>query len=186
VVSDCEPGRLLDLARRDSEVFIHGRNVGEVAQRIGVALGMPHALASRIRLAGLLHDIGKVALPNSVYKQATPLTPDEVVIVQRHPAIGESIVRLAGLDAEARWIRHHHERIDGFGYPDGLRGEEIPLASRVILVADALDAMTVGRPYRPARSDEEAFWELEAHAGSQFDADCVSALASVLAGDLRR
>jgi HD-GYP domain-containing protein (c-di-GMP phosphodiesterase class II) len=97
-----------------------------------------------------------------------------------HSALGARIIRSGGMPEEARWIRHHHERIDGGGYPDGLRGGEIPIESRVILVADAFEAMTSDRPYRTTLPTEEAVAELRRHAGTQFDSECVAALGRAL------
>jgi len=100
--------------------------------------------------------------------------------MQRHSLLGHEIVAAAGLAEEARWVRHHHERVDGRGYPDRLMGEEIPLESRIILVADAFEAMTSDRPYRKGCPGEAALAELERHAGTQFDPKCVEALRSSL------
>jgi HD-GYP domain-containing protein (c-di-GMP phosphodiesterase class II) len=102
--------------------------------------------------------------------------------VRSHVRLGHAIVSAANHPIEAEWILHHHERMDGTGYPMGLDGEQIPLESRILLVADAFEAMTTERPYRAARTAEQALAELEAHAGTQFDAACVSALARVLGG----
>jgi HD-GYP domain-containing protein (c-di-GMP phosphodiesterase class II) len=172
---------VLELARRDSELFLHGIGVGKLAERIALAFGVGQSYASRIRLAGVLHDIGKLAVPRAVLNKSGPLTETERRIVERHSSIGASMVQIGGLRAEARWIRHHHERIDGFGYPDRLAGHEIPLPSRIILVADAFDALTSDLPYQAARAPVEALAELVAQSDRQFDSYCVAALERALA-----
>jgi HD-GYP domain-containing protein (c-di-GMP phosphodiesterase class II) len=128
----------------------------------------------------LLHDVGKVAIPDSVLHKDHDLTDDERRLMRRHPEIGAQIV--SGIDFladAAKTVRHHHERFDGGGYPDGLRGEEIPLAARIFAVADALDAITTDRPYRPGVTLKRARREIQAGAGTQFDPAVVEALADV-------
>jgi HD-GYP domain-containing protein (c-di-GMP phosphodiesterase class II) len=125
----------------------------------------------------MLHDIGKVAVSDEILGKPGPLTESEYAEIKRHPLIGADLVaRVEGLDPIVPWIRHSHEHYDGTGYPSGLSGEDIPLAARILLVADAFDAMTSDRPYRDALSREEALRELEEHAGSQFDPRCVELL----------
>jgi HD-GYP domain-containing protein (c-di-GMP phosphodiesterase class II) len=170
---------LLELVRHDSELFVHGFQVGKLAERIGLALGLEPAYANRIRVAGQLHDIGKLAVPRWLLTKPGALTLAERRVIERHPAIGASILQVAGLRREARWVRHHHERMDGLGYPDRLRAYEIPLPSRIILAADAYDALTSDRPYRAARPADEALNELATHCGSQFDPRCIAALVKV-------
>jgi HD-GYP domain-containing protein (c-di-GMP phosphodiesterase class II) len=129
-----------------------------------------------LRLAGLLHDLGKVGLPDAVLKEARTLTDDEHTMVKRHPEFGHSLLEGLGVDRVQDWVLHHHEHWDGSGYPNGLAGEEIPLGARIILVADAFVAITTDRPYRPAQSEHAALRELRAHAGTQFDPLVVEAL----------
>ncbi|MEA2340519.1 MAG: hypothetical protein QOG11_596, partial [Solirubrobacteraceae bacterium] len=137
-----------------------------------------------LRLAAMLHDVGKVRVPEAILRKPDPLTAAEWEEIARHPVVGAEIVaRVEGLDEIGPWIRHSHERIDGDGYPDGLRGEDIPAASRILLVADAYDAMTSDRSYRRALPAEAAMAELERHTGTQFDPACVAALRTVLARD---
>ena len=174
---------LLDLARRDSDLLVHGLKVGKLAERIAIALGLAERYATRIRLAGVLHDIGKLAVPHAVLTKPGPLTEAERHVIERHPSIGAAIVQLAGLPREARWIRHHHERMDGRGYPDGLLAYEIPLPSRIILAADAFDALTSDRPYRSAQTGQEALAELAAHSGGQFDPACIAGLIQLVGHD---
>lgn len=177
--SEGEVLALLELARHDSDLFVHGLKVGKLAERVGLALGLADGYATRVRLAGVLHDIGKLSVPRSLLTKRGPLTDAERRVMERHPAIGAAILQLAGLPREARWVRCHHERMDGRGYPGGLVGYEIPLPSRIILAADAFDALTSDRPYRRARSTDEALSELEAHSGSQFDPSCIAALIEI-------
>jgi putative nucleotidyltransferase with HDIG domain len=170
---------LLELVRHDAGLFVHGLNVGKLAERMARALGLADAYATRVRRAAELHDIGKLAVPRAVLDKPGALTLAERRVMERHPTVGAAILQLAGLRREARWIRHHHERMDGRGYPDGLVAYEIPLPSRIILVADAFDALTSDRPYRSAQSSDDALTELAAHSGSQFDPACIAALIKV-------
>jgi HD-GYP domain-containing protein (c-di-GMP phosphodiesterase class II) len=137
----------------------------------------------RIRLAGLLHDVGKIGIPDAVLRKEAPLDAAEGDMIRTHSVVGESIVESAGLPEEARWIRHHHERLDGTGYPDRIGAEELPLESRIIFVADVFEAITADRPYRKARSADEALAELERNAGTWFDPECVAAVRRVVLGE---
>ena len=129
----------------------------------------------------LLHDIGKIGIPNEVLHEPGKLNDAQWEIMKQHPVIGERIVaRIPGLESVAQAIRHEHERWDGKGYPDGLKGDSIPLASRIVLVCDAFHAMTSDRPYREAMPVEDARAELVRHAGTQFDPVIVGALLSSL------
>jgi HD-GYP domain-containing protein (c-di-GMP phosphodiesterase class II) len=129
----------------------------------------------------MLHDVGKVSLPDQILRKPGPLDDREYEEVKRHPVVGaEYVNRVDGLSPIAVWVRHSHEHYDGSGYPDGLRGEEIPLASRILLVADAFDAMTSDRPYRAAIPHEEALAELRRNAAIQFDPRCVTAFEDFL------
>jgi HD-GYP domain-containing protein (c-di-GMP phosphodiesterase class II) len=135
----------------------------------------------RIAAAALLHDIGKVAVPDSILSKPGELNDEEWDVMRRHSVVGERILRaVPGLGPVARMVRHGHERFDGTGYPDGLRGEEIPLGSRIVLACDAYDAMTSPRPYRDALTHEQAVAELIAGTGTQFDARIVDALLGYL------
>jgi HD-GYP domain-containing protein (c-di-GMP phosphodiesterase class II) len=133
-----------------------------------------------MRLAGLLHDVGKIGIADAILKKPAALTDDEYRQMQAHSLLGYDIISAAELGTEAGWVLHHHERYDGSGYPDGLAGEAIPLESRIILVADAYEAMTSDRPYRAAPGREFAIGELRGHAGTQFDIHAVDALCRVL------
>ncbi|MCB2191984.1 MAG: HD-GYP domain-containing protein, partial [Deltaproteobacteria bacterium] len=134
-----------------------------------------------LKFAGYLHDIGKIGIKDHILLKETRLTAEEYEEIKRHPDIGESIIRAMDLSEDERHIvRHHHERWDGGGYPDGLAGEDIPLLARVVAVADAYDAMTSDRSYRASRGGQEAVAELAACAGSQFDPSVVEAFARML------
>jgi HD-GYP domain-containing protein (c-di-GMP phosphodiesterase class II) len=154
----------------------HSERVALYATAVAVYLGLPIEHIELVAIAGTLHDVGKLGVPDSVLLKPGPLTDDELMLVQRHSEAGEGTVLALGLAEVAIWIRHHHERWDGGGYPDGLAGEAIPLPSRIIGAADALDAMTTARAYRQALSLEQAKRELLDQAGKQFDpqvADCL-------------
>ena len=124
-----------------------------------------------IRMAGLLHDVGKIGIRDAILLKPGKLTRDEFTVMRRHSELGRAIIAGAGLIELADWVGHLHERIDGNGYPDGLRGEEIPLESRVLHVADALESMTCPRAYREPMPPTDAVLELERNAGTQFDAE---------------
>jgi diguanylate cyclase (GGDEF)-like protein len=158
----------------------HCETVSELCARIGLQLGLGDDRIARLRLAGLLHDVGKIGVPDRILRKADQLTADEAAAMSSHVRIGHAIVAAADLEDEARWVLHHHEHVDGNGYPLGLGGGEIPLESRIILVADAFEAMTSDRPYRKACPIEDALAELERRAGTQFDPVCVDALRAAL------
>jgi HD-GYP domain-containing protein (c-di-GMP phosphodiesterase class II) len=136
-----------------------------------------------VHLCGLVHDIGKVGLPAGLLEKPGALTLDERRLMEDHAAIGERILSKVEDYAEvARIVRHHHERVDGLGYPDGLRGDEIPLLAKIIAVADAYDAMTSDRPYRDAMPSRVARLRLAQAVESQFDTGVVAAFEAILAG----
>ena len=165
---------------KDSYTRSHCETVAELCVLMAAELGLDADRVSRIRLAGLLHDVGKIGISDAILQKPAPLTPDEAAVMRTHPDLGAHIVSAAELYEEAEWILHHHERLDGHGYPDNLAGDEVPLESRIIMVADAFEAMTSDRPYRPRRAVEEALAELDRHVGTQFDPHCVAALRKVL------
>jgi diguanylate cyclase (GGDEF)-like protein/putative nucleotidyltransferase with HDIG domain len=154
----------------------HSSSVARYAASIGQELGWSGSELALLRIAAMLHDVGKVSVPDRILRKPGPLTLEEYEEIKRHPAAGAEIVqRVEGLEPIAPWVRHSHEHFDGSGYPDGLSGETIPPASRILLVADAYDAMTSHRAYRRAMSSEEAVAELRRHEGTQFDPVCVEA-----------
>ncbi|MDA0171980.1 diguanylate cyclase [Solirubrobacter taibaiensis] len=165
---------------KDSYTRSHCQTVSQLAALIATELGFTGDRLARMRLSGLLHDVGKIGVPDIILNKPAALTDDEYVTMQAHATLGFEIVQAAGLPQEARWVRHHHERVDGRGYPDGLAGDAIPLESRIILVADAYEAMTSDRPYRNAPGQAFAVQELQRGAGTQFDARVVEALCRVL------
>jgi diguanylate cyclase (GGDEF)-like protein/putative nucleotidyltransferase with HDIG domain len=164
---------------KDAGTRNHCETVAEISAIVGRELGLDSERVQRLRLAGLLHDVGKIGIADAILQKPSKLAREERAIMSTHTTIGHNIVSAADLEDEADWVLHHHERWDGEGYPDGLRGGQIPLESRIILVADAFEAITADRPYRPGRSAEEALDELVRHAGSQFDPACVAALCAV-------
>jgi diguanylate cyclase (GGDEF)-like protein len=162
----------------------HSLSVARYAVLIGERLGYDEATMGALRLAAILHDVGKIAVPEEILRKPEPLTAAERALVERHPDAGADMIqRIDGLAAIAPWVRHSHEHVDGSGYPDGLRAEEIPLESRILLVADAFDAMTSERSYSPAMTVDEALAELRRCAGRQFDPGCVDLLCAALSGE---
>ena len=172
---------------RDAYTAGHSRRVQQLALAIGRELGLSHAELDLLGQAALFHDIGKLAIPDAVLLKPSALSRDEWALMQRHADEGARIIdRLGFLDDAVPAIRHHHERWDGVGYPDGLAGEEIPLGARIIHVADALDSMLTNRIYRAARPAAEALDELRRGGGSQFCPRCVGALERLLERDQGR
>jgi HD-GYP domain-containing protein (c-di-GMP phosphodiesterase class II) len=159
----------------------HARRVSALCVRIGRELGLPEHDLEDLRLAGTLHDIGKLCVPAPIMEKGGPLSADEWVLVRGHPVEGERLLRpfLTRREVLAA-VRWHHERWDGGGYPDGLRGAATPLYARIVAVADAYSAMTERRPYRPPLTARASGDEISRHTGTQFDRDCTSALFSAL------
>ncbi|HEV8601891.1 MAG TPA: diguanylate cyclase [Gaiellaceae bacterium] len=170
---------------RDAYTAGHSRRVQQLALAIGRELGLSQAELDLLGHAALFHDIGKLAVPDAILLKPAVLTDEEWALMQRHSDEGARIIdRLGFLNDAVPAIRHHHERFDGTGYPDGLQGEEIPLGARIIHVADALDSMLTTRIYRAARPALEAMEELKRAAGTQFCPRCVGALERVLPPDI--
>jgi diguanylate cyclase (GGDEF)-like protein len=171
------------LADQDTGLVSHRGHVALLAEATAVGLGLSAEEAQLARLAAQLHDLGKAAIPSSILEKPGPLDEHERSLMELHSVIGERILAAAPtLLAIAPIIRATHERLDGTGYPDGLRLEQIPICSRIIAVVDAYDAMTNDRSYRPAMSDASALAELRKHAGTQFEPRIVEALALALQG----
>ncbi len=158
----------------------HSENVAAYAVAIGQSLGMDRDRIMALRRAALLHDIGKITVAASILSKPGRLDPHEWTHIHRHPTVGATMLAHAGLPEESRWVRHHHERIDGDGYPDQLVGDQIPVEARIIFVADSFEAMTSDRPYRTGMDVGEALTELRRCAGTQFDARVVDALAELI------
>jgi len=169
------------LLERDRYTGEHSESVVDMAVVVARTLGLSPAQVEDVRAAALLHDIGKVGIPDAILNKPGPLTPDERTIMAEHPVIGERILRgIGGFAPVADIVRHEHESFDGSGYPDGLVGDEIPIGSRIILACDAYHAMTSDRPYRARMSDADAFRELRRCAGGQFDPNVTAALIARL------
>jgi diguanylate cyclase (GGDEF)-like protein/putative nucleotidyltransferase with HDIG domain len=168
----------LDL--RDVATARHSETVGRYAERIAEELGLAPDQVERVRVAGVLHDIGKLGISDAVLLKTGSLEAAEWAEIRRHPELGARILEHANLRDVASWVLAHHERVDGGGYPYGLAGEEIPLEGRILAVADAYEAMTADRPYRRALAGAEARAELVRGAGTQFDAAVVAAFLHVL------
>ena len=165
------------LSARDGYTGEHSNTVRDLAVAVGRAIGLEGRALAEVEAGALLHDVGKIGIPDAILHKPGPLDEAEWVLMREHPAIGERILRqLPGLADVALAVRHEHERWDGNGYPDGLAGEEIPLTSRIVLACDAFNALVSDRPYRRALTIDEAFAELERSAGTQFDPTVVAAL----------
>jgi two-component system cell cycle response regulator len=155
--------------------------VAELAQRIALRMSLSAAEARDVRYAAMLHDIGKVAVPSEILLKPGPLTEEEWLVMRSHAAVGGDLVaRIDAFSHLAPAVRASHERWDGGGYPDGLAGEAIPLAARIITACDTYDAIVTDRPYRPARSSAEAREELRRVAGTQLDRRVVTAVIDEL------
>jgi HD-GYP domain-containing protein (c-di-GMP phosphodiesterase class II) len=163
----------------DPEVAAHGRAVARIAVRIADKLGLGARDREMVAVAAGLHDLGKVPMPDQTLDKPGPLDDEEWAQVRLHPIVGEQLLVSAGFGEIAPWVRHHHERPDGSGYPDHLSGDAIPLQSRIIAVGDAYDAMVSERPYSSALSQSQAREELVRGCGTQFDARIVTAFLQV-------
>ena len=155
----------------------HSCRVATMSGDVARVLGYDKTETAFIQQAGLVHDIGKIGIPDKVLNKTSPLTPDERYLVRLHPILGASILsRMPGMDRLVPVVLHHHETWDGSGYPSGVAGVRVPIQARIILVVDAFDAMTSNRPYGRVLTIEEALAELRACAGSQFDPRIVDAM----------
>ncbi len=171
------------LVERDRYTGEHSESVVDLVEVVARGLALSKRDVDHVKAAALLHDIGKVAIPDDVLNKSSPLDGDEWKIMREHPVIGERILRaIPGMGPIARIVRHEHERFDGSGYPDGIAGEEIPIGARIILACDAYHAMTSDRPYRKGMSHADAVGELAEHAGTQFDPRVTEVLIGALYG----
>jgi diguanylate cyclase (GGDEF)-like protein/putative nucleotidyltransferase with HDIG domain len=168
---------------RDTGVVGHCQSVGRYAELTAVELGLPAERVERVRLAGVLHDVGKIGVSDRVITKPGPLDADEWQEMRTHPEIGARLLAHPEFDDLRAWVLSHHERPDGRGYPQGLSGDSIPLEASILAVADAYEAMTADRAYRAAMGQEAARAELEAGAGTQFDPTVVRAFITALAPD---
>ena len=172
------------LHAREPSLEVHSSDVANMAVAVGARLGLDAATLARLKQAALLHDIGKIGIPDSVLSKPGPLSDDEWTFIRRHTIIGERILAASpALTEVAQIVRSTHERIDGTGYPDGLRGDAIPVEARIISVCDAYSSMTSERPYRAELAPRDAIHELELNAGTQFDRAIVEMLKAVIAAD---
>ena len=164
----CAFNQLLDL--KDLNTGVHSIRLAEWGLRVGQELGFPEAELQNLEVAALLHDLGKVGIPDSILRKPSRLDEEEYTLMKKHPEYGWAVLRmLPSFERAALDILHHHENFDGTGYPAGLRGTEIPPVSRIVSVIDAFDAMVSSRPYRKGLPYEEAVRRLMAASGSQFD-----------------
>jgi HD-GYP domain-containing protein (c-di-GMP phosphodiesterase class II) len=171
----------------DPALLTHLTGVGSLAGRIAKDLGLDSDEVHHVTLAGRLLDVGKIALPADALSAREPLTPAAMAIVEGHAAMGERMVSgVAGLRRYAGWVRSHHERLDGSGYPDGLREHDIPFEVRILGVADVFDAMVCARPYRAPHSIADAMKHLGENAGMLYDARVVASLEHLLVAKRRR
>jgi len=167
---------------KDDYTAAHGEDVADLAERVARRLNLSRAQARDVRYAAMLHDVGKIAVPSEILLKPGPLTEEEWVTMRGHAAVGGELVgRIDAFAHLAPAVRSSHERWDGGGYPDGLAGESIPLAARIIAACDTYDAIVTDRPYRPARTPAEAGQELRRVAGAQLDERVVAALLDELA-----
>ena len=167
------PARLI---REMRPAALTSQSVGRLAARIAARLGCDVDQCDLIALAGRLHDLGKVAIPDELLEKSGPLAPDERQVLERHATVGSNMLTSLGLGDMSGWVLHHHERWDGTGYPEGLAGEAIPLPARILATADAFDALI----FRKRMSQAQAVSELERGAGTQFDPTVVAALVAEL------
>ncbi|MFB3880223.1 MAG: HD-GYP domain-containing protein [Armatimonadota bacterium] len=171
------------LQARDNYTATHGARVASLAARMAEYLGLPSELIQEVEVLGPLHDVGKIGIPDGVLLRAGPLSDADRAAFREHCTIGERIIRPLRPSREAlAMIRSHHECWDGRGYPDGLRGEQIPLLARLLQVADSFDAMVSERPYQPALSEQEVLAHFRQHSGKTYDPTAVNALCAVFSG----
>lgn len=174
----CAFNQLLDL--KDINTGVHSTRLAEWALRVARKMDIPEEHLYQVEVAALLHDIGKMGVPDAILKKASPLTPEERSVINRHPEYSWSILRLfPGLEEASLYALHHHESIDGTGYPAGLKGNDIPLVSRIISVIDAFDAMVSNRCYRKGLPHKEAIARLIRSSGTQFNAEVVQAFVPI-------
>jgi HD-GYP domain-containing protein (c-di-GMP phosphodiesterase class II) len=173
----CAFNQLLDL--KDLNTGVHSTRLAEWGMRVGQELGLEESQLQNLEVAALLHDIGKVGVPDAILRKPGKLDDDEYALMKKHPEYGWAVLRmLPGFERAALDILHHHERVDGKGYPAGLRETEIPIVSRIVSVIDAFDAMVSSRPYRKGLPYEEAVRRLIEASGTQFDSAVVKSFLS--------
>jgi len=169
---------------KDSYTHGHGKRVRDVSLAIARRLGIPSERQEIIAMGALFHDIGKIEIDDSILKKPSRLNKEEFEVIKLHPVFGCQMVQGSFLEDTHDIIRHHHERVDGSGYPDGLKGDEISLEARIVAVADSFDAMTSRRPYREAMSCKDALEELKSQSGTLYDSEIVKTLEKCIAEGL--
>ena len=175
------------LDARDPCTAGHSQRVSDYAAALAVTMGLPPAEIETIRQGARLHDIGKIGISDTVLRKPGRLTPEEFDMIKLHPQIGRKILeRMAAFERYLPFVELHHEDFDGRGYPYGLKGHQVPLAIRIVRVADVFDALTTDRSYRPAMPIDRAFELIESWAGEKFDPDVVRALRAILGTALSR
>ncbi len=171
------------IEKRDPYTGGHTKRVLDYSLHIGKSLGLRGKELEGLKISAILHDIGKIGIPDSILAKPTALTEREFKKIQEHPVIGAEILGgISGMERIAKTIKHHHERWDGKGYPENLEGNEIPLWSRIIAVADTFDALTTSRPYRKKINEKEALEEIERNINKQFCPDCGKAFLKIMRG----
>ena len=183
------PALVTALCVRDTYTRSHCDRVCKLAQEVGRAARFNASSLDALRIASQLHDVGKIGVRDSVLLKPGKLTPEEWEEMKSHSEIGERIIKatfLSNAAEVASIVRHHHESFDGSGYPDGLEGTRIPLSCRILLIVDAYDAMTSGRPYHKARSHDETMSILSQEAGSKLDPDMFSLFSGVIENNSSR
>ena len=170
------------LEARDPYTYGHSRRVARHAAATARKMGLSRAEVAKVRAAGAIHDVGKLRTPIALLGKSGKLTDEEYAVIKRHPGDGAEMAGALDDPSLAAMVRHHHERLDGTGYPDGLRGDAVPIGARILAVADTFDAITSTRPYRHARSHRAALNVLSAEAGTQLDPDAVRAFCSCYSG----
>ena len=174
----CAFNQLLDL--KDLNTGVHSTRLAEWAVRVARELSIPEKDLYQFEVAALLHDIGKIGVPDAILKKPGRLTAEEKALMDKHPEYGWSILRMfPDLEQASLFVLHHHESYDGTGYPGGLKGEEIPIGSRIVSVIDAFDAMISNRCYRQGLAHEEALRRLQCDSGTQFDPGVVKCFISI-------
>src|SRR5258708_26653597 len=181
----CAFNQLLDL--KDLNTGVHSTRLAEWGMRVGQDMGLEESGLKNLEIAALLHDIGKVGIPDAILRKPGRLDPDEYALMEKHPEYGWAVLRmLPGFERPALDILHHHENFDGKGYPAGLQGSEIPVVSRIVSVIDAFDAMVSSRPYRVALPHYEPLPRLTQSSGTQFDPAVVRCFISFAQGERHR
>ncbi|HPP31776.1 MAG TPA: HD-GYP domain-containing protein, partial [Soehngenia sp.] len=166
---------------KDSYTSGHANRVEELAVNLAKEYHLSFDSIENIRTAAVLHDIGKIGIKDEILNKAGKLTQEEYEIIMKHPSIGAEIIgKVHFLNDVTKIVRHHHEKYDGSGYPDGLKGEEIPIEASILMIADSYDAMTTDRPYRKALTKEMAIEELRKYSGTQFDPRLVDVFINMI------